>query len=86
MRKEKTELSPIRIEIKAKRAYKKKLKQRITLLKGLGQDNLANAAESLLSSVLSELKALHDKEVILHKQAARRAIQSAKKQVVVSIF
>jgi len=78
--KKKTELSPIRIEIKNKRALKKKLKKRILVLKSEGQDNLVNAAESLLRSVLSDLKALHDKEVAQAKQAQRRAIKAAKNE------
>ena len=80
MKKKKVELSPIRIEIKNKRALKKKLKKRILVLKSENQTNLVNAAESLLKSVLSDLKALHDKEVAQTKKAARQAIKDAKNE------
>ena len=78
-RKEKIKVSPIREQIIKKRALKDKLKKRMKVLFAAGDMNLYNAAQSALESVLSDLKELHNKDVVYEAKAPQRAIKAAKK-------
>ncbi len=80
MKKKKVEISEIRNQIIKKRELKEKLKKRIKVLYEIGDMNLYNAATAALESVLSDLKALHDKEVVYEAKAPQRAIEAAKNE------